>query len=424
MAFEMEWEFDRLMEFHEYKIPYLEAKAHFNALNELAAQIFQVPFSFTHVFDATNQWAIGAYGADPTLTPRITTICHHTITQHEAVEIKRLDLDERFADAPWVVQAPFFKHYYGVPLVNPKKRVLGTLCVIATEDQEFTEVQKRMLQLLAQECVKKLEALRERNALLKYVASTRYYNSAVLHDVRSPLYSLRQFAALESEEAKTMAESKNDAFALAVHGLASTLCERLDDYLGQSEEAKKFQNTAEVDPVDVVEIPDLLKEYYGPLVQAFGCSFEIDMAPGISPRKGFFPRSKVLEIIGNMLSYAVSVTEDKRVPVRVEMKYMSVEHQLFVELIFAGAPLDTAVVQNILSIRQQDELQGKESYSERFKLKYIAYAVRSVEGKMEIGEDHRTQHCRLAALLPLKDRKRSRVHMDHPETWPQFYLNS
>jgi diguanylate cyclase (GGDEF)-like protein/PAS domain S-box-containing protein len=83
-------------------------------------------------------------------TPRSLSFCSHAVALDDLLVVPDTHLDERFADHPLVVGAPFVRFYAGQPVHGSDGQPLGTLCIFDQRPRRFSDADKRMLRDLAQ----------------------------------------------------------------------------------------------------------------------------------------------------------------------------------------------------------------------------------------------------------------------------------
>ncbi|MCX8255081.1 putative Diguanylate cyclase [Beijerinckiaceae bacterium RH AL1] len=115
----------------------------------LACGLLDMPVAFVSILDATQAHIKAHHGYAYVSAPRESTFCDVTIRNDEPLIVPDLLNDPRFAQSPFVVQAPHVRFYAGIPLaVQPGMRV-GSLCVLDTKPRELSEEQVACLQSLA-----------------------------------------------------------------------------------------------------------------------------------------------------------------------------------------------------------------------------------------------------------------------------------
>ncbi|MGJ7914777.1 diguanylate cyclase domain-containing protein [Massilia sp. LXY-6] len=122
----------------------------FDRFTRIAAAAFGAPMALVSLVDAHRQWFKSRIGLDMCETPRSLAFCSHAVALDELLVVPDTHLDERFADHPLVVGAPFVRFYAGQPVYSVDGQPLGTLCVLDRQPRQFGDADKRMLRDLAQ----------------------------------------------------------------------------------------------------------------------------------------------------------------------------------------------------------------------------------------------------------------------------------
>ncbi len=146
-----------------------------DSLTGLAARATGRPLALVSLLDASRQWNKSAIGMPAgSQVPRSVAICDHTIRQDTLFEVEDLAADETFAANVLVTQAPFLRHYAGVPLVMPEGERVGTLCVADTRPGALTAFEREQLQALAGAVTQALLA-REHEHYLAHESRTAHF---------------------------------------------------------------------------------------------------------------------------------------------------------------------------------------------------------------------------------------------------------
>jgi diguanylate cyclase (GGDEF)-like protein/PAS domain S-box-containing protein len=143
----------------------------FHATVRLAAFICKTSMASISFIDGTRQWFKARVGLQVTEIPRDLAICSHTITKssHQMV-IEDIGNDERFAEHPFVTQAPHLRFYAGMSLISEEGLPLGTLCVMDQQARSLAPEQHEALTTLATQVMTQL-ALRRNNRKLRLLES-------------------------------------------------------------------------------------------------------------------------------------------------------------------------------------------------------------------------------------------------------------
>ena len=122
----------------------------FDRLTRLARRMFNVPIALVSLVDVNRQWFKSCQGLSVRETHRDISFCGHTIFGDEVFIINDTLLDERFADNPLVLDAPFIRFYAGCPLRHEDGSKLGTLCIIDTQPRKLEKLDYEALKDLAE----------------------------------------------------------------------------------------------------------------------------------------------------------------------------------------------------------------------------------------------------------------------------------
>ena len=130
------------------------------------AQAFDAPIALVSLIDGERQLWPGATGLPQDLetarqASREVSICGHVVASDEVLVIEDVTTDPRFAENPWLLEKGV-RFYAGAPLRTSSGLVLGSLCVIDTKPRSFSERDRQLLQVIADELIAKVEAERPR----------------------------------------------------------------------------------------------------------------------------------------------------------------------------------------------------------------------------------------------------------------------
>lgn len=140
----------------------------YDRLVHLAVELLDIPICYIAFLDEKRLWFKSLYGLKEKQTPRYITFCNETIKKNEPLVIKDTYLDERFAQNPYVQEAPFIRFYAGVPLTDPDGYNVGTFCLADTQPKDMEPKQMALLLKLANIAKDQL-TLRHANQLLEKI---------------------------------------------------------------------------------------------------------------------------------------------------------------------------------------------------------------------------------------------------------------
>ena len=142
-------------------------------------------------------------GTNQTVMPRSTSFCTHAIEMDEIMVVKDASKDERFANAPVVINDPNIRFYASANLKSYDGFNVGTLCVYDTKPKELSQQQIECLAALANqvshimELDRSLRQLKKQNSVLREVARIES------HELRQPVASIMGLMILLKENPYT-----------------------------------------------------------------------------------------------------------------------------------------------------------------------------------------------------------------------------
>lgn len=135
----------RLERLRQYRILDSDPSEAFDRISRLASRLLNAPIALVTFIDAERQWFKSTIGMDAVESPRDFAFCAHTICGPELLVVPDAQEDRRFADNPYVTDAPFVRFYAGVPLCSPDGFNVGTLCVVDQVPREFSPEDQQLL---------------------------------------------------------------------------------------------------------------------------------------------------------------------------------------------------------------------------------------------------------------------------------------
>jgi diguanylate cyclase (GGDEF)-like protein/PAS domain S-box-containing protein len=141
---------ERIKALHALRVLDTPQEDRFDRFTRIAAAAFDAPIVLVSLVDAKRQWFKSRTGLDACETPRSMSFCSHAVALDDLLVVPDTRLDERFADNPLVLGAPFIRFYAGQPVHSVDGQALGTLCIIDQQPRQFGDLEKRMLRDLAQ----------------------------------------------------------------------------------------------------------------------------------------------------------------------------------------------------------------------------------------------------------------------------------
>ena len=160
-------ELERLKALRELRMSSPEG-TQLDTLARKVAEAFDMPIALVSLVDAENQLWPGAAGLPEDLDavrqgPRDVSICAHVVAGGEMIVVEDVGRDPRFAQNPFLLEKGI-RFYAGAPLRTFSGLVLGTLCVIDTKPRKFPKRDQKLLQVIADELMAKIDAECRRGA--------------------------------------------------------------------------------------------------------------------------------------------------------------------------------------------------------------------------------------------------------------------
>jgi signal transduction histidine kinase len=184
----------RLRALSEYQILDTETETSYEDIISLATEICQAPIALISFVDRDRQWFKAKRGVSVDQGSLDYSACLRVTREKKTIEIEDALQDESIRHHVWVTGAPYFRFYAGAPLITPEGHVLGTLCVLDFVPRTLTAIQKRSLEILAQQIVHQLE-LRRVELKLKLISMSETA-ATMAHEINNPLAIISGNAAL------------------------------------------------------------------------------------------------------------------------------------------------------------------------------------------------------------------------------------
>jgi GAF domain-containing protein len=151
---------DRLRTLELYNVLDTGSEKTLDDLTQLAGDICETPIALISLVDKDRQWFKSKVGLDARETARDVSFCGHAILDDKLFVVDDATCDSRFADNPFVLEAPKVRFYAGAPLTVADGHALGTLCVIDSKPRHLSDFQRNALETLRAAVVTQLELRR------------------------------------------------------------------------------------------------------------------------------------------------------------------------------------------------------------------------------------------------------------------------
>src|SRR6056297_70793 len=386
-------EYNRIKKLSEFDLDYGNLQEEFKSLVELAAHVAGTEVSLINLIDNHSQWSVSRYNADIFQMDREASICQYTIQTENLMEVPHLDQDERFSEHPFVKGEDGFRFYLGIPLKVQTGENIGALCVLDQEEKKVSAESKRLLELIADEIVKKLECKIKMDSLQDEFDKAIVQRNQLAHDVRGPVGGILGLAM--STENVTVDKEEFKSYMEMIKGSASKLLDLTDDIL-EREKALQKDNY-----FTLSEFKAHLEDLYA--LPAHNKEVNLQVAFNQTKDHQRFSRRKLLPIVGNLIANAVKFTPSKG-EVKVNLDIVQDEEMtaLRIEVSDNGKGIPKEKLQNITDIGLEDDRGTADEKGYGMGLSLVAEMVESIHGILNIeSEEGRGTNIKIAIPLNL-----------------------
>lgn len=133
----------------QYQLGGQNPEPEFDAVTQMAAELFGVPMAAVTVLDRERQIFQSACGLDRNGTPRKDAFCNFTAEGDDVFVVEDARHDSRFRDNPLVTGEPHIRFYAGAPVRLGEGVAIGALCLLDRRTRTFSPTERRNLQNLA-----------------------------------------------------------------------------------------------------------------------------------------------------------------------------------------------------------------------------------------------------------------------------------
>ncbi|MEX2476847.1 MAG: ATP-binding protein [Gracilimonas sp.] len=292
--------------------------------------------------------------------------------------------DERFKDKEYVTGDPHIRYYYGVPLTTPDGIRIGAMCVMDTKKNDLSPEKEEFLKIIASEVITRIEYEQKLKLMRNNVNELKEIQRKVSHDIRGPIGGIIGIAEILKDQAE---ESKLEEFMqlldLINKGGRSVL-DLADDILSNY----KVDDEVEKVPANELTLSMLqtkLQHLYQPQARAKSLEFNVSVEGNGKDRK--FPKHKLLQVFGNLITNAIKFTPEKgTVTVNLQM-IKNPENTLKAEIIDTGIGMTKEQVKEMMSGNAKSTAGTKDERGFGFGFQLARHLVESMKGKLEIDSE-------------------------------------
>lgn len=350
----------------------------------LASKVTGASVALVNLIDSFTVWNIAGDGFPVTSMEREESVCQYTILSKKGLEIKNLAADKRFKDRFYVAGEPHLKYYYGVPLRVQKDLNIGTLCVMdASSEKAINHEQEVLLGMIAEEVVKHLVMYAEIKKLKRSIREVNETQKRLAHDIRGPLggiISLTQIVSMMGDEAEM---EKVLEFMGMIEKSGRSLIELADEILTSGKPKSVKKEKIDSNEFNLAVLKDKLEKLFTPQAMHKNIRFSVNIKN--NHEKIPFPKNKLMQIAGNLISNAIKFTpHDGRVVVELMLDVTDEEKKIHILVKDTGIGLDDHVIQHIQNgdISSSNGTDGETGYG--LGLSLVKHLVDGLNGTMNI----------------------------------------
>ncbi len=283
------------------------------ALVDLAAQVFDVPFAAINIITSSSQHQVAAAGFAPSVCARSDSMCAAVVAEPSTVVVADARLDPRFADNPFVTGLiGSVRFYASAPLVAPSGVPIGRLCVFDEQPRRSTPQQHEALVTLAGRVMDALELrlknqqvedslaelTRTRDELRRSNAALLDFASQVSHDLRNPLMAVRANAELLAEEPAVAGEPDLVAVVQRITEAVEDMTAMVSKVLRHASEGGRPQEGS----ADLAEVTRRVLRDLEPQVRDSGATVSVGPLPTVAGEPDLL-YSVLLNLLTNSLKF-------------------------------------------------------------------------------------------------------------------------
>jgi signal transduction histidine kinase len=336
-------ELERVKALVKYNLDYTSLQSSFEDLIRIAQLATGMPIALLNLIDADNLWIAAAYGFGTGCLDKEKSVCQYTIQEKKDLEIKDLLSDARSKDLDAVKQLGL-KYYYGVPIRTHSGFPIGTLCVANLESGYLSQDKKEILQLLANEVIKRLDDFKQLEINKSKVQLLEREKRILAHDIRGPLGGVIGLADLALNDGDENSKKELLQYLKLIKESSCSMLEMAEDIL-----RVQLGSAVSVEYLTTLkQLKEKIAHLFAPRIQDKQIQFSIS----ISKVAGDVPFGKdgVQQIIGNLVSNALKFTSSGgSITLSLQLTSTKKNQQLEIKVVDSGTGIDQVRLKTILS---------------------------------------------------------------------------
>ena len=283
----------------------------FNDIVKTASLVCNAPISLITLLDTDRQWFKAKIGTDVKESPRVFSICSHTIKEESGLMVVQdLTKDNRFKDNPFVTGSPFVKSYAGVSLTTENGLNIGTLCILDEKVRTFSEKEMSFLKTFSKYVIcliqekKKLKEIETKNETLALMnKNLESFTYSVAHDVKAPLRHIVSFSTLLLRNKKSNLSENEKTDLQFINTAAKDLANMTQNLLDFSQKTQLHNDDFEY--ISLSKLFDAVSSLLNPKQQV--------MIKYCEQLPSIFTSSQVIQqVFQNLISNAIQYRDEQK----------------------------------------------------------------------------------------------------------------
>ncbi len=377
-------EMERVLALSEFDLDYTELDKVFSDLTTLAAKVAGTDISLVNLIDSFTQWSAASFGMDLKQMPREDSVCQYTILpeNNKGFEVKDLSTDDRFKNRNYVVESPFLKYYYGIPLKLNEDIALGALCVLDGEYKELSAEKKEMLEIIANEVVNRIKIHLAISKLKNKVEESNNIKNRVAHDIRGPIGGIIGLAEIIQHQGDQNKLEEVLSFISLIQKSGKSILELADEILAQNfDSSGQTKRDPKEHEFTLLTLQSKLVDMYNPQALTKKVKYQVNathLHAGLP-----FPKNKILQILGNLISNSIKFTpEGGKVEVFLNLEVVGGEKSLYLKVKDDGLGISSSKIKEILEGDATTTLGTSGEKGFGFGLNLVNHLVKGLNGKL------------------------------------------
>lgn len=373
-------EIERLLTLGDLDLDYLDLESSLSDFTKLAAGVAGTSISVINLIDSYTQWSVSSFGLDAKQNPREDSVCQYTILEENSrgFEVKDLTEDVRFRDKPFLTKSPFLKYYFGVPLKVREGISLGALCVMHDNEKSLSPEKIEMLELIAGEVVKRIKTHFEIAELNRKMQEATSIKNRVAHDIRGPIGGIIGLAEILQIQGYENKLEEVLEFVSLIQKSGKSVLDLTDEILSSYMAGKKQSCNHEF---TLLKLKEKILDMFGPMALIKKLELAVEISTSLSEVP--FPKLKILQILGNLISNSIKFTPaGGKVEVWLDLEMGEMERVLKIKVKDDGVGIPQEKITEILNRGTDSSIGTSGEKGFGLGLQLVHHLVKSLNGQM------------------------------------------